>query len=103
VAVSVAEGVPTPRLRVAVMVVEGEIRARVREIVAEGDSTARVRVAVDETTPREREIVAVSVAVGETKCELVAVPLRETTATELGDTIDDLAALGDAEIVPAVP
>jgi hypothetical protein len=71
------------------------------------DSTARVCVAVDETTPREREIVAVSVAVvtRETKCERVAVPLRETAATELGEVtaIDDLMALGDAEIVPAVP
>jgi hypothetical protein len=65
----VVEGVTTPRLRVAVMVVEGEIRARVPEMVGVGDSTARVGVAVDETTPREREIVAVLVAVGETKCD----------------------------------
>ena len=112
VTVSVAEGVPTARVavaegviraRVREIVAEGDNTARVREIVAEGDNTAQVRVAVDETTPREREIVAVSVAVGETKCERVAVPLRETTATELGETgaIDD--RVGDNETVPGPP
>jgi hypothetical protein len=77
--------------------------ATARESVAEGDITARVRVAVEETAPREREIVAVSVAVGEIGCERVAVPLREIPAIELGVIIDDLAAVDDAEIVPAAP
>jgi hypothetical protein len=74
-------------------------------MVVVGVTTARVRVAVEETTPREREIVAVSVAVAEIGWERVADPLRETAATELGEAIaiDDLTTLDDAETVPAAP
>jgi hypothetical protein len=80
-----------------VTVAEGEIRVRVPEMVVVGVATARDRVAVDETTPREREIVAVTVAVGEMKFERVTVPLREIPA------IDENAGVEDAETVPAPP
>jgi hypothetical protein len=81
-----------------VTVAEGEIRLRVPEMVV-GVATARDRVALDETTPREREIVAVALAVvvGKMKFERVTVPLGEITA------IDENSGVEDAETVPAPP
>jgi hypothetical protein len=60
---------------------------------------------VGETTPREREIVAVLVAIGEIGRKRVADPLRETAAKELGEAIaiDENAGVEDAETVPAPP
>jgi hypothetical protein len=66
-------------------------------MVGVGIATARDRVALDETTPREREIVAVTVAVGEMKFERIAVPLGEIAA------IDENSGVEDAETVPAPP
>jgi hypothetical protein len=66
-------------------------------MVVVGVATARDRVAVGETTPRESEIVAVAVAVAETKCDRVTVPLGEITE------IDENSGVEDAETVPAPP